>query len=142
MPEDAFPVSDQPSPLDVARLDENLYAFNVAATGIDDGRLLSIVLKDAGGAIYAGLHGHTWGECCEIKTIWVAEERRGQRLGTQLLRSAEREARRRDCRSILLATHSFQAPKFYARFGYQPVAVIPGYPAGHDQILMRKTLDA
>ena len=142
MPDDAFPVSDQPVAADVARLDENLYAFNAAATGIDDGRHMSIVLKDASGKIYAGLYGHTWGECCEIKTIWVADERRGEGLGTRLLLSAEREARRRNCGSVLLATHSFQAPNFYARFGYQPVAVISGYPAGHDQILMRKALEA
>jgi GNAT superfamily N-acetyltransferase len=142
MSDDAFPVSDQPGPGDVAQLDDNLYVFNVAATGIDDGRLMSIMLKDPSGAIYAGLHGHTWGNCCEIKTIWVAEERRGHGLGARLLSSAESEARRRGCRTVLLATHSFQAPRFYARFGYETVAVIAGYPAGYDQILMRKALGA
>jgi GNAT superfamily N-acetyltransferase len=142
MPDDAFPVSDQPLPSDVAQLDESLYAFNVAATGIDDGRLMAIMLKDATGAIYAGLHGHTWGKCCEIKTIWVCEERRGQGLGRGLLFSAESEARRRGCHTALLTTHSFQAPNFYARFGYKTVATVAGYPTGHDQILMRKTLGA
>jgi len=41
-------------------LEERIYEFNVAATGIDDGRYLSVVLKRDDGTIYGGLHGHTW----------------------------------------------------------------------------------
>lgn len=133
---------DNPSKADLACLEGHLDAFNTATTKIFDGRLLTIVLKHADGEIYAGLHGHTWGRCCEIKIFWVAEPNRSHGLGTDLLRSAESEARRRGCRQIVLTTHSFQAPDFYEKEGYKRVATVEDYPAGHANILMVKRLNA
>ena len=134
-------VDDAPM-ADLARLEDHLDAFNAATTNILDGRLLSIVLKRANGAIYAGLHGHTWGGCCEIRIVWIAEPNRGLGLGTELLRAAESEARRRGCRSIILSTHSFQAPGFYESLGFESVATVEGCPAGHAHIVMVKRLAA
>ena len=36
--------------------------------------------------------------------------------------------------------HSFQAPGFYARFGYRECGRTPGYPHGHDDIHLLKLL--
>ena len=41
---------------------------------------------------------------------------------------------------MALNTHSFQAPGFYARFGYAECGRTPGYPHGHDQIHLVKIL--
>lgn len=131
---------DDPSMADLADLEDRLDAFNAAASGIHDGRFLTILLKRPDGEIYAGLHGHTWGGCCEIKTLWIAESDRGRGLGRDLVRAAEAEARRRDCRQIVLSTHSFQAPGFYEKEGFQRVATIEDQPAGHAQILLVKHL--
>jgi GNAT superfamily N-acetyltransferase len=133
---------DNPETADIIRLEGHIDAFNMATTHIFDARLLTILLTHAGGELYAGLHGHTWGGCCEITLLWVAEANRGRGLGTDLLRTAEREARRRGCRQILLTTHSFQAPDFYAKEGYQRVATVEDYPIGHAHILMVKRLTA
>jgi GNAT superfamily N-acetyltransferase len=131
---------DNPPTDDLARLEGRLDAFNAATTGIADGRLLTILLKRADGEIYAGLHGHTWGGCCEIKTVWIDEPNRSHGLGTALLRAAEQEAQRRGCRQVLLSTHSFQAPGFYEREGYQRIATVEDQPAGHSHIVMVKHL--
>jgi len=125
---------------DLARLEDHLDAFNAARTGIFDARLLSIVLKDAAGEVYAGVHGHTWGRCCEIKTLWVAETERGRGLGSELLGAAEAEALARGCRQVVLRTHSFQAPDFYARHGYRRLGAVEDYPAGHSEIQLVKPL--
>ena len=136
----ALAVTDGPARDDIDFLDDRLYDFNVERTGFGDGRLLAIFLRDARGAIYAGLHGHTWGGCCEIKTLWVAEDRRGEGLGTKLLAAAEQEARARGCERVVLSSHSFQAPAFYRKRGYIRVGEAEGCPAGHSNIFMAKLL--
>jgi hypothetical protein len=37
-------------------------------------------------------------------------------------------------------THSFQAPDFYRRFGFEAAGEIPEHPAGHSLVLMRLAL--
>jgi hypothetical protein len=42
--------------------------------------------------------------------------------------------------SIRRSAPSFQAPGFYARFGYRECGRTPGYPHGHDDIHLLKLL--
>ena len=53
---------------------------------------------------------------------------------------SEEEVRRRGCEQVALSTHSFQAPRFYARRGYVECGRTPAYPRGHDQIHLVKRL--
>ena len=62
----------------------------------------------------------------------------GRRAG--LLELAERGAARRGYSQIILATHSFQAPEFYRKLGFEVVASIPEYPRGHQHLHLRKRL--
>ncbi|MGH7897358.1 MAG: GNAT family N-acetyltransferase [Candidatus Binatia bacterium] len=133
--------TDDPDRGDVQFLDDRLYEFNVERTSIGDGRLLALFVRDERNAIVAGLYGWTWGGSCEIKLLWVHRDRRGQDIGTKLMAEAEAEARRRGATQILLDTHSFQAPRFYERLGFERVGSIGGYPRGHEKIFMRKRLD-
>lgn len=80
------------------------------------------------------------GGCCEIKYLWVREDQRGQGYGTRLLASPETEAIARGCQQIVLSTHSFQAPDFYRKFGYDIVGAYDNYPKGYQQIFLRKSL--
>lgn len=133
-------VSTAPAPDDAQYLEERLYEFNSAATGIAGGEWLSILVKDAEGRIAAGICGAVWGGCLEIRQFWVEETRRRQGLGSRLLTAAEQEARRRGCQQILLSTFSFQAPAFYVRHGFEVLATVDDHPRGHTNLLMRKRL--
>jgi ribosomal protein S18 acetylase RimI-like enzyme len=132
-------VIDDPSRDDMNWLDDQLYAFNAARTGINDGRYLALLVRD-GGQIVAGLYGWTWGDTCEVRTLWVHERWRARGIGSRLLQAAEAEARARGAVQIVLDTHSFQAPDFYRRFGFERVGEVEGYPRGYSKIFMRKRL--
>jgi len=122
------------------RLDKEIDAFNAATTGYTDGQLLCITVRENSGDLAAGLFGWTWGGCGYIDLLWVRSDQRGSGLGTRLLVTAEEEIGRRGCDQVALSTHSFQAPGFYTRFGYQECDRTPAYPHGHDHIHLVKRL--
>ena len=117
-----------------------LYAYNVATTGIDDGSMLIVSLRDEAGRMVGGLYGWTWGGCAFVDLLWVDEAWRRRGLGGRLLASAEQEARSRGCTQVLLSTHGFQAPDFYAARGYRETGRFPNYPHGSYQVHLAKTL--
>jgi GNAT superfamily N-acetyltransferase len=133
-------IHTEPSPGDVAYLEDRLYEFNSAITGITGGEWLAIFVRDPDDRIVAGICGATWGGCLEVRQFWVEEARRHQGLGTRLFVAAEQEARRRGCQQILLATFSFQAPAFYAKHGFEVVAAVENHPRGHTNLVLRKRL--
>ncbi len=135
-------ISTEPTAAEVQYLEDRLYEFNSRATGITDGEWLAIFMRDDDDRIVAGICGNMWGGCAEIRQFWVEEARRKQGVGTRLLRAAEQEALRRGCWQMLLMTFSFQAPAFYAKHGFEVVAVVDDHPHGHKNMLLRKRLGA
>jgi ribosomal protein S18 acetylase RimI-like enzyme len=136
-----FHIEVEPAPTDIRSLEDRLYEYNVEQTGTDDGKWLSIFVRDDTGAVVAGLHGWTWCGSCRIQTLWVHKDLRRQHYGTNLLRAAEQEARARGCQQILLDTFSFQAPLFYRKLGYEVIDVVEAYPRSpHSSYHLRKAL--
>ena len=132
-------IETDPPAEDVRLLEEHLYEFNVERTGMV-GDLLSIWIRDPDGTLAAGLYGWTWGGTCEVNKLWLRADLRGRGLGRQLMEEAEREARARGCRQMVLDTHSFQAPGFYRALGFEIVSTLEDYPAGHAHHRLRKVL--
>ncbi len=121
-------------------LADRIYEFNVEATGYVDGKLLAGTIRSDTGEVIAGINGHTWGGCCEIAHVWVHERHRGRGLGKALMLAAESEAENRGCEQVVLLTHSFQAPLFYERLGYERKYAIEGRPRGYADIVYVKRL--
>jgi GNAT superfamily N-acetyltransferase len=128
------------SSADVDFVREGLSLFNVATTGRSYYSPLAIFLRDERGAILGGACGHVWGGWLDLSLLWVAEPLRGKGYGRELLEAAEDEARSQGCTGVFLTTFSFQARPFYERFGYEVVADIPDYPAGHAYHVLKKSL--
>jgi GNAT superfamily N-acetyltransferase len=123
-----------------AFLAERVYDYNARATGYFDGRTYSAVQRDHSGQIRAGISGYTWGGCCYISYLWVDDTERGRGIGTALIEAAEEYAKSLRCPRMLVATHSFQAPAFYERLGYEKEAVVRDHPPGHLSIYFGKWL--
>ena len=136
----ALVLETEPSREDVRLLDDRLYAFNVQATGIADGKLLALFLRDKDGAAVGGIYGWTWGETCYVRYLFVPAEMRKQGHGSSLMHAVEAEAKARGCVQIVLQTHDFQAPEFYRRLGFEITGRVDGYPRGHQYLTMVKRL--
>jgi GNAT superfamily N-acetyltransferase len=136
----AVQVVDRPDEDIVARLRDEITAFNFAAIDIHDGRELFAAIHDEGDELSASVYGWTWGGTCWIELLWVRERDRRRGTGSALLEAVEDEALRRGCTQVALATHSFQGPAFYGRHGFDVTGEVPDYPNGHSYYLMRKAL--
>ena len=127
------------TPVEIDRLEIDLYAYNSERTGFHDGEGLGFVI-DRAGTVVGAVAGYTWGGICELRQVWVREDCRGQGLGSALTQSAISEACRRGCAYIFLSTYDFQAPAFYKRFDFEQIAEIKDKPLGHSEFIFRRTL--
>ena len=135
-----FEIETDPTAQDIEFLEDRLYEHNVARMGKDDGQVFAIFVRNARNEIVAGISGWTWAGACEIRSLWVHPELRGQAYGRRLLQAAEREAIARGCHVVSLASYSFQAPEFYQKFGYEIAFVMENFPPGHKNFYFQKQL--
>jgi GNAT superfamily N-acetyltransferase len=119
-------------------LEARLYEHNSAQTKQDDGQLFGFFVRNEQGEIVAGLTGWTWAHACEVKDLWVHPALRGGGYGQRLLESAEQEARLHGCTVILIRSHSFQAPAFYQKFGYELAWQLNDFPPGYQDCYLVK----
>ena len=75
-----------------------------------------------------GLIGVRKGDWLNIDFLWVSDRVRGTCVGSQLIKTAEEEARRKGCSHALVDTVSFQARPFYEKQGYQVQMSLQDYP--------------
>src|SRR6478752_5109913 len=136
-----FEVEDRPDPDDVDLLEAHIRAEASSAKGLGEEVELAIFVRDAG-TIVAGISGWTWGDCCELQSLWVAAPLRGSGLGTRLLAAAEAEAAKRGCSQTVHFTYDFQARDLYERNGYVLVGRVEDFPSGTDALWYRKRLGA
>ena len=97
-------------------------------------------MRDERDAILGGAQGHVWGGWPDLSLLRVAEPLRGKGYGKKLLEAAEDAARSRGCGGAFLPPFSFQARPFYENTGYEAVAGMPDYPAGHTYNILTEAL--
>lgn len=135
-------LTDAPDAGDVALVERELVAFNVARSIPYDRRPLCVFLRDGAGWAVGGVTGYTnWG-WLYLDCFWLPEALRQGGWGGRVLAAAEAEAVARGCRRARLYTYSFQAQGFYERHGYAVFGTLEDYPPGHRQVWMRKELAA
>jgi GNAT superfamily N-acetyltransferase len=137
---DDFSVVFDPLPGDaVAKfLGDHITGFNFARTGISEWHPVGYFLKTAVGEILGGLTGYVWGPWLNVDLLWISERVRGRGYGSSLLQQAEAFAEERGATGATLQTHSFQAPGFYQRHGYEVFGQLDDFPVGHTKLYLRK----
>jgi GNAT superfamily N-acetyltransferase len=135
-----FHVEDHPDPLDIEFLETQIRREASSAMGLGDEIELAIFVREAG-RVVAGVSGWTWGNCCELQSLWVDPGHRGRFLGPQLLAAAEAEAAARGCLQTVHFTYEFQARRLYERAGYELVGRVEDFPTGTDVLWYRKWLN-
>ena len=119
---------------------EGLAQFNRERVGDDGHKPLNLVEYDESGEIVGGLLGGTYWGWMYIDILWVKEDYRKKGIGSGLLEEAEKEAVRRGCHHVHLETMSWQAPKFYEKYGYEVIGVLPDITTGNQKYLLIKSL--
>ena len=134
-----FQVEDLPDPGDIELLETRIRREASTAMGLGNEVDLAIFVRE-GGQVVAGISGWTWGDCCELQSLWVQSSLRRRGLGSKLIAAAEAEAAARGCVQTVHFTYEFQARTLYERNGYRLVARVKDFPSGTDALWYHKRL--
>jgi GNAT superfamily N-acetyltransferase len=134
----------EPTKEEVAFIDERVIQYNLSKINTVDKELfkaINFIVKDKNEKIIAGITGQKYYcNAAYIDLLWVAEEVRGQGLGSQLLNKFEGLARQLNCFMVHLDTFDFQAPAFYEKYGYTLYGTLNDNPIGHKRFYYNKIL--
>ena len=128
------------TPNEVDAIEDRLYEHNSHATGRHDGQGLGFVIRDDAGRVIGAAYGYTWAGISELKQMWVDQAYRRRGYARALLDAFVKEARSRGARRIWLASYDFQAPEMYEKAGFSRMAEFEGWPEGHVNVVLCKTL--
>jgi ribosomal protein S18 acetylase RimI-like enzyme len=128
------------SPNEIDAIEDRIYDHNSYATGRDDASGLGFVIRDEEGQMIGVAAGYTWSGASELKQVWVDEAYRRHGYARALLNAFIGEARSRGVRRIWVASYNFQAPEMYEKAGFKRVAEFEGWPEGHINVILCKTL--
>ena len=101
---------------------------------------INVIVSDDHENWIGGISADVYWDWMEINDFWFLEEYRGKGLGGKILDRAEKIAKEKGAKKVLLSTFEFQARSFYEIKGYQVVGEIKDYPPGSSYYTMVKTL--
>ena len=133
-------IEPHPAPDDVDAVNVGLRAFNVEHIGDPHEEHVHIFLRESDDRVVGGLLGHIRWRWLYVAKLWVDDRFRGAGHGSALIEAAERLAREHDCIGVNLDTFEYQARPFYEKLGYTLFGTLDGYPPGHRQFFLAKTL--
>ncbi|MER9167183.1 GNAT family N-acetyltransferase [Mesorhizobium australicum] len=128
--------------MELSSLEERLHRDNRRMTDRDDDRGLAFVIRDGAGHAVGVAAGYSWAGTSELTLMWIAEAHRGRGYARQLLDAFVAEAADRGVRKIWVSSHDFQAPGLYEKAGFERMAEFSGWPEGHSNIILCRTIAA
>ncbi|WP_036283560.1 GNAT family N-acetyltransferase [Methylocystis sp. ATCC 49242] len=123
-----------------AEVAARLGAEVAARFGPRDEAPLSIVARDASGALIGGLNGVSHWRWLYVRHLWVSDAQRGRGLGGRLMEEAGRAALARGCIGVYIDTFDPRVADFYERAGFSRVGEIADFPPGGQRIFLSRRL--
>lgn len=133
-------VADEVRPEDRQAISAGLTEHALPVTGVPGFRPLSVMARDARGALVGGVIGSVNWNWLHVGLVWVSASHRRTGLGRRLMAEIERAAVARGCTHAHLDTFSYQARPFYERLGYRLFGTLADYPDGHQRFFLEKDL--
>ena len=133
-------LEERPRVDDARVVTQGLLEFNRAVIGDPNEVQLGVFVRDHDGRVIGGLLGHMRWRWVYVAKLWLPDELRGRGVGTRVMQEVESYARRKGCLGIYLDTFEYQALPFYEKLGYEQFGVLEGYPPGHRQFHLRKSM--
>ena len=100
-----------------------------------------IPIHDQDRSVGGGLWAHTLFDWLHIEMLVVPETRRFQGIGSDLLPTAETEARKRGCIGALADTFGVPAARFRRKHGFRQYAAVEDCPRRHRRPYLLKRFD-
>lgn len=125
---------------DRAVIRAGLESFNSAILGPEHNYPLTLLVRDLGDRVVAGLLGDLYYNWLYIAALWVEEPLRGCGVGRRLMMMAEVEAARHLRTHAHVDTFDFQALGFYQKLGYTLFGELGPYGNGHMRYYLKKAL--
>ena len=135
-----YELTREPDDADTRVLAAGLNAHAVAEIGEDGFKPVAIFVRDEDGAIQAGVSALVNWNWLQVSLLWVADDLRGEGIGSELLARIEAVARREGCKRAHVSTFSFQAAAFYEAHGFASFATLDDYPPGQAKHFLMKDL--
>ncbi len=120
---------------------QGLKAYNLKHFPDEDVHSFACFAEGEDGQFLGGLTGEIFTNTLFVEFLWVNDAKRDSGVGSRLMSRIEQEAKSHGVTHLYLDTYTFQAPKFYAKLGFQEVGRFEGFPtAGIDKIFLQKTI--
>ncbi|WP_209349437.1 GNAT family N-acetyltransferase [Pontixanthobacter sp. CEM42] len=100
----------------------------------------AVFAKDDGGKVVGGIRANAYWNYCILELVWISDDARGQRVGSQLMAAVESHCRTLGFEYIRTETLSFQAKPFYEKLGFKVFGELVDYPKGHTTYCLVKKL--
>ena len=130
----------KPDQKDIQVLGDGIQAYATLKKNQPKIEFFAFFVRDENNNIMGGCNGSMYYGCHYIDNLWVDQKLRGKKIGTELMKAAERLAREKGCLFSTVNTMDWEALGFYKKLGYEVEFIRKGYLQDSTFYFLRKDL--
>lgn len=135
-----YSLNDDITQAEAEYVEQKLVEFADQFTPPRNYREFGVVLRDEQGDVAGGIVGSIVWDWLQISVLWVSDELRGPGVRAIAIVACRGNRTRTGLQSARLSTFEFEARAFYESHDYVVDSQTDGFPSGHTQYHLNKTL--